>query len=77
MLSILDDVDHWRARACEHRALAGRFRDPEAKRLLLTIATAFEEMGHHAEKRVMGKGLCEAVRADRSLRWASYQERDD
>ena len=77
MLSILDDVEHWSARACEHRALAGQFRDPEAKRILLAIAMAYEEMALYAEKRVTGRDPCETTPVERPLRWASYEDCDD
>ena len=77
MLSILDDVEHWSARACEHRALVSQFRDPEAKRILLAIAIAYEEMAVYAEKRVTGRSPCETARAERPLRWASYEYPED
>jgi hypothetical protein len=43
--------DQWRALAAEVRAIAAELRDPEAKRLMLKIAEAYERLARYAEAR--------------------------
>ena len=44
MPSTLHDAEHWRGRASEARAQAEQISSPEAKRELLKIAKAYEQL---------------------------------
>jgi hypothetical protein len=43
-MSVIDDADHWRARAIEARVLAECLTDPQAKRLMLGVAVDYEKL---------------------------------
>jgi hypothetical protein len=49
MQPTLHDAEHWRSRASEARAQAEQMFNPEAKRQLLEIARAFEQLAKLAE----------------------------
>jgi hypothetical protein len=48
---IRDDAKHWRQRARESRSIADRLDDPAARRTMLQIAEAYEQLAELAEKR--------------------------
>jgi hypothetical protein len=41
---------HWRERAAEARAVAERMYDPEAKRILLEISRAYDQLAERAKR---------------------------
>ena len=49
--SMRDEPEHWRQRAKDARAAADRLDAPDAKRMLLEIAKAYEELASMAEKK--------------------------
>jgi len=49
--SVLDDPEHWRARAEEARSVAEQLSDPESKRTMLRIADDYERLAEHADLR--------------------------
>ena len=52
-MSILDNAEHWRARAAEARALANLLDAPVAKRNMFAVAESYEEIAKHAEERAI------------------------
>ena len=48
---ILDDPNHWRARAEEARTLADQMGDEKSKQTMLRIAADYERMAEHAADR--------------------------
>ena len=51
MLSLLDDVTHWRNRAEEARALAEHLTSLEARRVMLGIAQDYDRLAQDGEAR--------------------------
>ena len=49
--SILDDANHWRARAEQARALAEQMAKPEAKQTILRIAQDYDRLAELAERK--------------------------
>ena len=49
MPSEIDVAEHWRALAAEARARADEMSDPEAKRIMLSIAEGYERLARRAE----------------------------
>ena len=49
--SILDDPDHWRARAEEARALADQMTSDDTKETMLRIAKDYDRLAELAERR--------------------------
>lgn len=47
----IDDAERWRALAVEARDVAEQMTDPEAKRVMLFIAEAYERIAARAEAR--------------------------
>ena len=52
-IAYLNDVDHWRARADQARALAFRIMDPQTRATMLQIADGYKMMAKHAEARTV------------------------
>ena len=50
--SLKDDPKHWRQLAEDARAAADRVDDPDAKKTMLEIAEAYEQLASIAEKRI-------------------------
>jgi hypothetical protein len=50
-LSILDNIEHWRARAKAARLVANHLDDPVAKAAMLTIAEQYERIAEQAQVR--------------------------
>ena len=48
-----NDPTHWRERAEEARAHAQQMTDPEAKRMMLTIAEDYEKLARRAQDRLV------------------------
>jgi hypothetical protein len=48
-----NDPKHWRERAEEARAHAQQMTDPEAKRMMLTIAEDYEKLARRAQDRLV------------------------
>ena len=46
---LIHDAEHWRKRAEESRALAGRMMDLESRRVMLEIAKSYDELAARAE----------------------------
>jgi hypothetical protein len=46
-----DDPAYWEARAEEARALMQKMRDPQSRRLLITIAESYDELAERARTR--------------------------
>jgi hypothetical protein len=53
MPSMINDPDHWRARAEAARALAELLSDKLAKRTMLRIAKDFDRLAKRAESRTL------------------------
>jgi len=49
-MSVIHDAKDWRARAIEARALAQRLTDPEAKRVMLSVAEDCEWLAAWADE---------------------------
>ena len=49
MPSDIDVAEHWRTLAAEARARADEMSDPEAKRIMLSIAERYERLARRAE----------------------------
>ena len=52
---LLNDPDHWRARAEEARILAKKTNDSESRDAMLRIAEDYERLAKRAEDRAMGR----------------------
>ena len=50
MSSLANDFRRWQNRAEEARAIAGQFKDPEARRIMLGIADGYARLAQHAEE---------------------------
>jgi hypothetical protein len=48
--SFINNPEHWRDRAREKRALAGRLRNEQAKQTVLRIANDYELLAERAEE---------------------------
>jgi len=53
--SLLNDPEHWRARAEETRTTAETVNDPVAKASLHKVADEYEELARQAEQRPLQK----------------------
>jgi hypothetical protein len=51
MPALRSDVQHWRQRAQEARAMAGQITDPESRRRMLNIADQIEKLAADAAAR--------------------------
>jgi hypothetical protein len=51
MPRLLDEPQYWRLRAQESRMRADHLVDPEAREIMLDIATGYERLADLAEKR--------------------------
>ena len=51
---LLNDPEHWRARAEESRNLANQMKDSESKDAMLRIAEDYERLAKRAERRAAG-----------------------
>jgi hypothetical protein len=49
-IRMTDDPAHWRQRAQESRAEAYKLNDPDAKKIMLEIAEAFERLADRTER---------------------------
>ena len=49
MPSDIDVAEHWRTLAAEARARADEMSDPEAKRIMLSIAEGYKRLARRAE----------------------------
>jgi len=47
----INDARHWRDRAAEMRVLSDEFKDPEAQRMMLTLASDYDKIADRAEDR--------------------------
>ena len=47
----INDAKHWRDRAAEMRVLSDEFNDPEAQRMMLTLASDYDKIADRAEDR--------------------------
>ena len=57
-ISNLNDVEHWRGRADQARALAVQIMDPQTRAAMLQIADGYKTMARHAGARaVKGRKL--------------------
>ena len=50
--ALINDSEHWRDRAEEARGIAENMADPEANRMMLDIASGYDRLAEHAEKRL-------------------------
>lgn len=53
--TLKDDAGHWRQRAQESRSIADQLDDPVAKKTMLEIAEAYEQLAVLAERRSQTK----------------------
>jgi hypothetical protein len=51
MPRVIDNPEHWRARAEECRTLAEQMNDAEARRIMLGIVDSYERLAERAEVR--------------------------
>jgi hypothetical protein len=49
--SILDDPQHWLARAEEAHSIADQLSDSESRRMMLHIAQDYDRLANHARRR--------------------------
>jgi hypothetical protein len=49
--SIFDDPEHWRTRAEEARNIAEKLSGAQSKGVMLRIASDYERLAEHAERR--------------------------
>jgi hypothetical protein len=59
-LGLLNNAEHWRDRAEEARTHAEQLTDPEAKRMMLSIAESYEKLAQRAEERRIQDGSSES-----------------
>jgi hypothetical protein len=52
MPDLLDNPAHWIGRAARARVMASEMADIELKRILLEIATGYDELAQRAQKRL-------------------------
>jgi hypothetical protein len=52
---VLDDPQHWLDRVEEMRRLAEDMREPEARRMMLSVAEGYDKLAQRAQERAMGK----------------------
>ena len=50
--NLMDDPEHWRARAEEARVHAEQMKDPETRRMMLGIAESYEQIARRADERL-------------------------
>jgi len=55
MSNLLNKPERWRKPAEEARAIADGMRDAEAKRLMLSVASSYEELGQRTETHRAGR----------------------
>ena len=51
--ALINDPEHWRDRAEDARRMAEDMADPEAKRMMLGIASGYDRLAEHAEQRLI------------------------
>ena len=51
--SVLNDPEHWRQRAEEARAMAEAVGDSGARKTMMGVAAAYDEMAKKAEQRIL------------------------
>jgi hypothetical protein len=51
MAKYLFSAQHWRARAAEARSVAEQIKDPQARRIMLEIATSYDKLVDRAAKK--------------------------
>ena len=52
---VLDDPRYWLDRAEEMRRLAEEMRDPETRRMMLSIAEGYDKLAQRTKERAEGK----------------------
>jgi hypothetical protein len=52
-MALINDPKHWRERAEGTRRIAEDMVDPEAKRMMLSIAAGYDRLAQHAETRLL------------------------
>jgi|GraSoi_2013_60cm_1033757.scaffolds.fasta_scaffold81193_1 hypothetical protein len=57
MLSLLNDVTHWRNRAEEVRGVAEHLPNAEARRVMLGIAEGYDRLAQGGEARIAAGGI--------------------
>ena len=57
---LLNDAKHWRDRAEEARTNAELMNDPEAKRMMVGIATGYDKLAKRAEERQLAAAKIQA-----------------
>jgi hypothetical protein len=55
MLSLLNDVTHWRNRAQEVRAVAEHLPNQEARRVMFGIAEGYDQLAQGGEARIAAR----------------------
>jgi hypothetical protein len=55
MLSLLNDVTHWRSRAEEVRGMAEHLPNQEARRVMFGIAEAYDRLARGGEARIAAR----------------------
>jgi hypothetical protein len=55
MLSLLNDVTHWRNRAEEARGLAAHLTNSEARRVMLSVAEGYDRLAQDGEARIAAR----------------------
>ena len=51
---VLDEPQHWLDRVEEMRRLAVDMREPEARRMMLSVAEGYDKLAQRAQERAMG-----------------------
>ena len=53
MKALINDPEHWRARAEEARTIAEAMRDAQARESMLRVALEYENLAQRAERRLL------------------------
>jgi hypothetical protein len=64
MSALIENTEHWRARADQARSMAERLSDREDKRTLLDIARSYDQLAEHAEVRATAKATPRGSKGD-------------
>lgn len=55
MQTLLDDPEHWWARAEEIRTIAEIMNDPKARQIMFDIASGYDQLAERAAERTAGR----------------------
>jgi hypothetical protein len=55
-LALINDPEHWRSCAEEARTIADDIKDAEVRRMMLSVAEAYDQLADRAQERILTGG---------------------